>query len=371
MVIQFEADEGGSKKVETGLETLSPNIKVLGIGGAGCSIISRIYSENWSHVNFVVCDSSIRALSGCEGAERVLLGKSLIRGWGTGGDKDLAKRVTQEAEDKIRTVLNDAEILILVCSLGKGLGAGASPIVLRVARETETLSIGFFILPFSFEGRERITGSQEALGDLWQLVDGAVVVSNDALLGLEKASEESSLSLREVFTKVDSVFEDLLQLVNNVFYHQGVIGLDFADIKSFLARGKRIIITTGEGDGEGCVEEAVRKVLYSPIWGKISFSKTKGALLVIRAGEEFRLNQLKKIILSLREKINFPIPITFGVYTQEGLSDKIILTLMVSKAPVLESKTGPSEKFYQQELGLKVYDQKDLDVPTFLRKQHN
>lgn len=371
-MIQFETTEDASKKAGKSPKILPANIKVLGVGGAGCNIVSRICSEKWSHINFATCDSSARALSRCGNIEKILLGESLTRGWGTGGDKEIAGRVAQEGEDKIRSVVSGVDLLFVVCGLGKGLGTGASPLVLKVAREKGTLSIGFFVLPFSFEGRERMMNSQQALSSLWQLVDGAVVVSNDILLRMERAnSGESSLSLKEVFAKIDGVFGYLLRSVHDILYYPGIIGLDFADIKSFLAKGKKVIISAGEGNGEGCVRDAVEKALYSSVWGRISFEKANSILLIIRAGQRFKLEHLEKIILSLRQRAGSSIPITFGVYTEKDISDELILTVMTSNTEALEQEFEKSGESYQQELELGVYDQKDLDVPTFLRKQHN
>jgi len=371
-MIQFEAVEEIPKKQDDPPKVSPARIKVVGVGGAGCNIVSRIYSESWSNINFTICDSSAKTLFGCENVEKMLLGESITRGWGTGGDKEIARRVAQEAEDKIRSILNSVDLLFVVCGLGKGLGAEVSPLILKIAREAGILSIGFFILPFSFEGKETIAGSREALSSLWQLVDGAVIVSNDMLLRIEEAnSEDSPLSLREVFTKIDEVLEILLQSVHNIIYHPGIIGIDFADIKSFLIRGKQLIINEAEGSGERCVEEAVENVFYSPFWGEISFNKAKSVLLIIRAGEKFKLSQLRKIIISLRKKGSSSIPITFGVYTQEDLSDRLVLTLMTSNTEALGLEPGESERSYQQELGLEAYDERNLDVPTFLRKQHN
>ncbi|MBE0477970.1 hypothetical protein IBX65_02465 [Candidatus Aerophobetes bacterium] len=366
-MIQFDVGEKLPEREGKELKLLHKKIKVLGIGGAGCNIVSRIYSRDWSYVDFLVCDSSMRTLSECQDVEKMLMGDSLTHGWGTGGDKEIARKVAQEAESKIKDVLRGADLIFVVCSLGKGLGTGASPVFFKIAREIGILSIGFFVLPFSFEGKESAANSQEALNSLWQLVDGALVVPNDVLLSIEKAQSENS-SLREVFSKIDAVFENLLQSVESVLFQPAVMGIDFADIKSFLIKGKKLMITTGEGTGEGCVEEAIEKIFYSSAWGEISLDKTKGALLIIKAGEAFKLTELEKIILSLQKRAALPIPITFGVYTDKELSDKLIITLMTCSADTQQIEPGKLDTLYQQELKLKTYDEKDLDVPTFLRK---
>ena len=371
-MIEFEAGDEFPKEGKEDFKSLPARIKVVGVGGAGCSIVSRISSQNWHHVNFTVCDSSVKTLARCEHVEKLLLGTSVTRGWGTGGNKELAKRIAEDARDRIKGVLNGTDLFFLICSLGKGLGAGASPVILKVAKEMGIVSVGFFVLPFSFEEGESMAYSEKVLEDLWELVDGAVIVSNNVLLRLEKADAGASfIALNEIFTRVDGVFETLLHSIENMLYSDGVIGLDFADITSFLAKGKQVIITTGEGSGERCVEEAIEGTLYSPIWGEVSLSNAKGILVGVRAGETFRLSQLERIILFLRQRADPLVPITFGVYTEQNLSDKLILTLMTSNTRTLALKHDKQEKAYQQELRLNGYSTKDLDVPTFLRKRDN
>lgn len=371
-MIQFESGELRKKRVK---EAITPDtkVKVLGVGGAGCSIISRIHSRSWNHISFVAVDSSVRKLESCTGIQKLQLGGSVTRGWGTGGDKELARRIAEEAEDEIRRILTGVDLLFIVCGLGKGLGTGASPVILKVARETGCLSIGFFILPFNFEGQEKVANSKETLEKLWQMVDGAVVISNDVLLSIENSNLDSlpaSLSLIEAFKKIDEVFELLLRSVEDILYTPGIISLDFTDIKSFLDRGKQIVIATGRGNGERCVEEAVEQVLYSPLWGEVPLKKTRGILLIIRSGENFKLRQLEKVVVSLKKQINSSVPINFGVYTKEELLDELLLTIMLSNTRSMELEIG-EEKLYQKDFKLKVYDEQDLDVPTFLRKQHN
>ena len=372
-MIQFETSEQLSEKGEAIPKSLSLiRIKILGVGGAGCSTVSRICSRSQGHSSFAVCDSSTKTLAKCENVEKLTLGISVTRGWGTGGDKEIAKKIAEDAENEIRGILDKVDLLFLICSLGKGVGAGASPVILKIAKEMGIVSIGFFILPFNFEGKESVISSEEALSNLWQLVDAAVIVSNDILLHTEKATlTNSSIPFGEIFTKVDQVFETLLQSIENSLFKKGVVDLDFADLKSFLVKGKQLIITTGEGSGQRCIEEAIERMLYSPFWGEVSLDKAKGILLCIQAGKNLKLNQLEKIILSLRQRTVGSVPITFGVYPEEDLSDKLILTLMISQPQTLELKRRGQEKVQQQELGLGGYNTNDLDVPTFLRKRHN
>ena len=375
-LIQFEGEESiNFKKSRDKDRTFNPlpvRIKVLGVGGAGCSIVSRIFSQNWKNISFMVCDSSVKTLASCGGMDRFLLGESVTKGWGTGGDREIAKKIAQEAEKDIRGLLDDVDLLFLVCSLSKGLGAGASPVFLKVAREKGLLTIGFFILPFGFEGKESVINSQEVLNDLWQLVDGAVVISNDTLLHPEKADfDNSSVSLTEVFSRVDEVFGVLLRSIENILYNPGLINIDFADLKSFLTKGRQVMITTAEGKGEESVDEVIEELFYSPFWGEIPFKRAKGVLLTIRSGKDFKLYQLERIILSLREKTGLFIPITFGVYLEKNLSDNITLTLMTSTRRELNLRPEKDQDYSRKDSVSGDYNQQDLDVPTFLRKQFN
>lgn len=369
-MIKFES---GAVQKKSEKESTGPNIKVLGVGGAGCNIISRIFPHSWDYVSFVAIDSSEQTLRNCGEVDKLQLGGSAARGWGTGGDRELAHRFAEEAEEQLRSLLSGVDLLFLVCGLGKGLGAGASPVVLKIAREIGCLSIGFFILPFYFEGKEKVARSKEALVKLWQLVDGGMIISNDVLLQKNKMVRENSESLPfsvgEAFTKIDEVFENLVRSFEYILYNPGIISLDFSDIKAFLGKKGRITLSVGEGSGENFVQEAIEQVLYSSLWGRVPLKKARSVLLSIRADRELGLSELEKIILSLEKETASLAPFNFGLYLDDTLTGKIQLILMVSSIEIPELEKEEEEKPTQKELG--IYYEHDLDVPTFLRKQQD
>jgi len=373
-LIEFEStiqEKKQKKQKET--KASSVKIKVIGVGGAGCNILSRIYSPSKysASVNFVGIDSCKRTLESCVGFDKLQLGTSVVRGWGTGEDKEIARRIAEEAEDEIRSILSGTDLLFLVCGLGRGIGTGASPVILKIAREIGILTIGFFILPFYFEGEKRVNSAKEGLQKLEQLTDGQVAISNNVLLRMSRENpNSSSLSVEEAFIKIDELFEMLLCSIEYILYNSGIINLDFADFNSFLSKGNQIIINRGKGRGENYVEEAFDQVLESPFWGRISLNKANGILLSIHAGKEFPLDQLERILVLLQKESNNLTTPSFGIYTDENMSEELILTLMVSTGKEARSEIKEEDKFYQQDLDLRVYNQHDLDVPTFLRRQH-
>ena len=367
-MIQFESGNFQKKKKDQ-IEVSGPKIRVVGVGGAGCGVISRIHTHAWNNINFVAIDSSSQTLKICGEVEKFQLGTSANRGWGTGGDREMAGRFAEEAEEEIRSLLSGADLLFVVCGLGKGTGSGASPVLLKIAREMGCLSIGFFILPFYFEGKERVLAAKQSLAKLWQLVDGGVIVSNDVLLQLDREnSANPPLSIEEAFTKIDEVFENLLKAVEHILYKRGIIDLDFADFRSFLEKRGRLMVFTGKFQRENFDEESLDDILRSSIWGKVSIQKARNLLLHVSCGVDFGLAHLEQIVLTLEKKFTPSLPLKFGVYPDKSLAGQMVITLLSTVAEIAELEVEDSEKPVQKEL--ESYDEHDLDVPTFLRKQH-
>lgn len=366
-MIEFESSPQALNKIADKLSL--PQIKVMGLGGGGCRIISRLKSIERRYIRFVGLDTSKKELENCEIEEKLLLGDSLTRGWGTGGNSQIGKKSAMEGEGRIRELLRDVDLLFLVCGLGKGMGVGASPVVAQIAKELNCLIIGFFVLPFYFEGKRRTAQAKKTLEKLRELIDGLMVINNDSLLKLDNS--QSPLFFKEGFEKVDEVLEVSLKTMEYLLFTPGLINIDFADVKNVLSKKSEVRITMGKGKGEKAGKEAIKQALFSPLWGKISLRKVSSILLGVRGGKKFSLTQLEKIALAMQENTEDATEVTMGVGIDDELSNEIIVTLIVSGIEMEEKEKIKKEKLYQEKLDLGVYDENNLDIPTFLRRGNN
>jgi len=196
-----------------------------------------------------------------------------------------------------------------------------------------------------------------------------MVINNDSLLKLDNS--QSPLFLKEGFEKVDEVLEISLKTMEYLLFTPGLINIDFADVKNVLSKKSEVRITMGKGKGEKAGKEAIKQALFSPLWGKISLRKVSSILLGVRGGKKFSLAQLEKIALAMQENTEDATEVTMGVGIDDELSDEIVVTLIVSGIEMEEKEKIKKEKLYQEKLDLGVYDEDNLDIPTFLRRGNN
>ena len=367
-MIEFDPGPSDSLTKSSSRRPSPLRVKVLGIGGAGCSILSRLNFLSSDRIEFFALNSDRRSLEVCEVEKKVQLGESIVGGWGAGGNPQLGRQIALGEKNRIKEILKGASLLFLVSGLGKGTGTGVSPVVAQLAREMSILTVGFAILPFSFEGEKRAAQAREGLRDLEKAVDALMVISNDDLLN----DLEESSSLKEGFRTIDGILEKLIQTTDNLLFHSGLISVDFADLKSLLERKGHLSIAIGTGKGEEAAQEAARDALSFPLIEKNSLKEAQAMLIHIMGGEKLSLSGVREAVLNVEKASSPKTEVIFGAGVDERLSDEAILTLLViGKEESSKGRERKRSRLQQEELDLKAYEEDDLDIPTFLRKRKN
>jgi len=365
-MIEFDSASSGSSAKSDSQVSSSIQVKVLGIGGAGCNILSRLNSQVSSKMEFIALNTNKESLRRCKVKKKLQLGDSITKGWGMGGDVGLARQIALEEKDSIKDVLSGADLTLLVSGLGKGTGTGVSPVIAQIAKEMGSLTIGFFILPFSFEGERRMSQAENGLKELGKVVDAVMAVPNDDLL---KGADEN-FSLKEGFKKIDKILGEAIEAIDNLLFCPGLIPLDFADIRSFLEREGRLGVSVSKGSGTTAAQDAAKGALSFIKEG--SLNKVEGVLLHIRGGENLSLLEVENTVSFIRKSISPGAEIIFGASVDQNLSKEIVLSLMAIGGEIILGPEEKSEgKIEQEEFDLKAYRSDDLDIPTFLRKRKN
>jgi len=365
-MIEFES-ASGEPLPGSSPKASSPKIKILGVGGAGCNILSRLNASFSSGIESVVVNTDIRSLERCTVKKKFQLGKATTGGWGTGGNPEIGRRIALEEKEKLKQILEGTNLVCLVFGLGKGTGTGVSPIVAQLAKEVGSLSMGFIILPFHFEGEKRVNLAKGTLPELEKILDTLMVIPNDILL----ENVEKDPSLEKGFRRIDKILKETIQVLGDLLLYPGLIDLDFADFKALLQKKGHIQIAMGKGAGEQAAQDAAKQAISFPLLGKFSPKRTKGVLFNIRGGKNLNLFEVEKAASIIKEAVSPGTEVTFGASIDKSLSNEVTLGLMAVGGEIV-SKTESKKKkeFYQSELDLKVYDD-DLDIPTFLRKRKN
>jgi cell division protein FtsZ len=364
----IEFDSGVSKSVTKSVPTTKSarvRIKVLGIGGAGCSILSRLNRGSLSKIEFVGLNTDRSSLERCGVEKKLQLGGGVTRGWGTGGDPEMGRQIALEEKDRIKETLYETDLVFLVSGLGKGTGTGASPIIAQLAKEMGSLTVGFVVLPFYFEGEKRVNVGKRGLQELEKSLDALMIVPNDVLL---KNGQENP-SLKEGFGKIDGILDQVIQALENLLLHPGLISLDFADIRALLQNQGRIQIAMGKASGGNAAQEAAKQAVSFPLLDKISWKKVKAVLFNIRGGKDLSLSQVEAATLIVKENSSSQTEFVFGASIDETISDEVVVALIAAGGKITEQGKKPAPSSKQLNLGIHASD--ELDIPTFLRKRKN
>lgn len=338
------------------LKKLGIRMKLLGIGGAGCGILSRLRSSFSPSIEFIALNTDKNSLGKCKVKKRLQLGESITKGWGTGGDPKIGTQVALQEKDRLKEILKGTDLSFILVGLGKGTGTGISPIVAQLAKEMDILTWGIVILPFFFEGKRRINQAREGLKNLEKVIDALMVIPNDSLL----ENGGKNLSLKEGFGKIDKFLEEIILRIENFFLYQGFIEIDFADVKSLLRKGNRIQVFTGKGKGEEASHEAVEEALSFSLYKENFLKKAEGVIINIQGGKDLSLSEVKNTVHLVKSNLSSKVDIIFGAGVDENLTGEIILTLIIAGKEDLKSD--------QEGLNLEIFRSDDLEIPTFLRK---
>lgn len=365
-MIEFESPSSKSSSISAA-KLSSLQIKILGIGGAGCNILSRISSSFSPRMESIVVNTDRRSLEKCRVKKGLQLGATITGGWGAGGNAEMARRIALEEKERIKQILEGANLVCLIFGLGKGTGTGVSPVIGQLAKELGSLTMGFAILPFDFEGEKRVALAKKSLQEMEKVVDALMIIPNDILLG----NPEKDLSLQEGFGRVDDIMGKAIHVLDNLLLHFGLIDIDFADFKAFLQKKGHLQMAIGKAKGEGAAKDAAKQAISSPLVEKISLKKAKGVLFNILGGKNLSLSEVEKAALIIKEAVSPASEIIFGAAIDESLSSEVLLAFMaIGEETISQAGRKRSEGSYQSELDLGVYED-NLDVPTFLRKRKN
>ncbi|MDD3919192.1 MAG: cell division protein FtsZ [Candidatus Pacebacteria bacterium] len=305
-------------------------IKVIGIGGAGCNTIHRLYSTGVS-IDFISLNTDIQDLQKKKSTKKIRIGKKATRGLGAGMHPEMGKLSAEENRADIEEAIIGTDILFITAGLGGGTGSGAMPIVAEIAKANNILTIGVVTLPFSFEGKKRKKVAMDALSEVEKNIDTLVVIPNDKLLEIipQEATIESA------FEKCDELLKEAVESISNVVLNPGILNLDFSDIKRVLKEGGAAFFGVGKAKGENRAVEATKIALSSQIT-RFPLQKAEGILFNVTSGENnFSLSEVKQVSALVKEKTSPSTKIIFGASFDNNLTkDEIRVTIIATSANI-------------------------------------
>lgn len=316
--------------------------KVIGIGGAGISLVDGLRLDNFDAVENLVIDSDMKAISESLASQKLSFGRRHTRGMGTGGDMALGKRLAEEEKDLIRKHLDGVDLIFLLAGLGGGVGGGVAPVVARLAREHGAMVFAFTPMPFSWE-KMRHLQAEDCLADLRIHANAVIPLPNDALLQIG-GSDATAL---ECFAEAGRNVSRGISAICSLIFKRGMIDVDFSLLrKAFSGRGGRTLFGFGLGSGVDGLREALRNLLVCPMLHMPEVSKVADVLLIfIQGGTGMGMSGLQSVSKEIRDFFKAGENIVFGAHVDENLGDTVKITILGCsslEAPIPTADVAPS-----------------------------
>ena len=249
-------------------------IKVIGVGGGGGNAVNHMYREGIHDVSFVLCNTDMQALNDSPVPMKLQLGKE---GLGAGNKPEKARQAAEESINDIKAMLSDGtKMTFITAGMGGGTGTGAAPVIARVSKELDILTVGIVTIPFRFEGKKKINQALDGVDEMAKHVDALLVINNERL---RKIYPE--LTVLDAFGKADDTLSVAAKSIAEIITNHGLINLDFNDVKTVLKDGGVAIMSTGYGEGDGRVKLAIQDALNSPLLNDNDIFNSKKILLSI------------------------------------------------------------------------------------------
>jgi len=311
-----------------GLERANSSIiKVIGVGGGGCNAVKNMFEEGIEGVNFMVCNTDAQAMQNNPVPIRIQLGVTLTGGRGAGNLPEQGEQAAIENLDDIREMLEGTtKMVFITAGMGGGTGTGAAPVIARLARELDILTIAVVTIPSRSEGKRRFDQALEGVEKLREHVDSMLVISNEKLHKIY-----GNLPASQAFKKADNIITTAVKGVAEIITLHGNINIDFADVSTVMAGSEVFIMGTGLAEGPNRAMNAVRQALESPLLDSSSIHGTKDILLNIISGtEEITMSEIGEIIDYLQDEAGQDATIIWGNGTDPKLGDQISVTIIAT-----------------------------------------
>src|SRR5689334_14023539 len=304
----------------------SPRITVIGVGGGGTNAVDNMLSANLQGVEFVVANTDAQQLMHSRADRRIQLGPHITQGLGAGAKPEIGKAAAEEAADELARHLDGAHMVFITAGMGGGTGTGAAPVIARMARERNILTVGVVTKPFGFEGVRRARCADQGIEELQRHVDTLIVIPNQNLFRM--ANERTTW--REAFKMADQVLYMGVRGVTDLMMAPGLVNLDFADIRTVMAEMGKAMMGTGEAEGENRSIRAAEAAISNPLLEDTSMSGARGLLINITGGDDLTLFEVDQAANRIREEVDEEANIIFGSAIDPELQGRIRVSVVAT-----------------------------------------
>jgi len=308
-------------------KTQSNTIKVIGVGGGGSNAVNHMFTQQIKGVDFVICNTDSQALENSSVPNKIQLGANLTSGLGAGANPEIGAQAAKESMQEIQQMLNtQTKMVFITAGMGGGTGTGAAPIIAKIAKDMDILTVGIVTMPFAFEGRRRSKQAQEGIDQLRQNVDSLIVINNNKLREVY-----GNLGFKAGFSKADEVLSTASRGIAEVITHHYKQNIDLHDAKTVLSNSGTAIMGSAKEEGTNRAKTAIVKALDSPLLNDNKITGAKNVLLLIVSGtNEVTLDEIGEINDYIQDEAGYDANIIMGVGEDEKLGDSIAVTIVAT-----------------------------------------
>lgn len=381
-----------------------PQIRVIGVGGAGSNAVAHIMAAGFEGVEFWAVNTDAQALSASPVPNKLVIGRKLTGGQGAGSDPEVGRQAALEDTERLVELLQGAAMVFVAAGLGNGTGTGAAPVIASMARQMDALTAAVVTKPFTVEGPRRIAQAERGLQELSNAVDALVAIPNDRLLALAPRGA----SLIEAFRMANEIMRQAVQEIVEIIQTPGLINRDFADIRFVMRGGGLAVLGAATARGENAAVEAARQAITCPLVEGASLAGARNVLVQVTGSSRLGLHELHEACLLIREATRMrDVELSVGVVLNEAMADAVKVSVIATgfasvpaeqvlereqdwrPAPPLEPppetlRPAPAPAPVPQGSGLtpagrgeapfadpfpEVDELEDLDTPPFLRRR--
>jgi cell division protein FtsZ len=304
----------------------TPRICVIGVGGGGTNAVDNMIALNLPGVEFIVANTDAQQLMRSRADRRIQLGPTITQGNGAGGKPEVGRLSAEEAEADLERHLDGVHMVFITAGMGGGTGTGAAPVIARLARKHDILTVGVVTKPFSFEGVKRARAAEAGISELQQYVDTLIIIPNQNLFRI--ANEHTGW--KEAFQMADNVLYMGVRGVTDLMVVPGLVNLDFADIRTVMSEMGKAMMGTGEAEGDNRSVRAAEAAISNPLLEDTNMAGARGLLINITGGEDMTLFEVDQAANRIREEVDEEANIIFGSAIDSSLNGRIRVSVVAT-----------------------------------------
>jgi len=308
------------------IHELKPRITVFGVGGAGGNAVNNMITAGLQGVDFVVANTDAQALTMSKAQRIIQMGTQVTQGLGAGSQPDVGAAAAQEVIDEIRDHLSGANMVFVTAGMGGGTGTGAAPVIAKTARDLGILTVGVVTKPFHFEGQRRMRTAEAGITELHKVVDTLLIIPNQNLFRV--ANEKTTFA--DAFAMADQVLYSGVACITDLMVKEGLINLDFADVRAVMREMGKAMMGTGEASGDKRALTAAEAAIANPLIDDSSMKGARGLLISITGGKDLTLFEVDEAATRIREEVDQDANIIVGATFDEALDGLIRVSVVAT-----------------------------------------